>query len=162
MSIPKMMSGARAKLSVYNPLTNIAKVLGIFSQVSYNVVYDHAAAFILGRYSAAELEHTSVEPVDISATGWRILDHGMHVDGQLPRVQDLLFYEPIQFLITDRQREALGQEPRVAKIRNVLPISGGASFSAKSLSEMPMRYVGLLVSDESVDNAEHPSAADLP
>jgi hypothetical protein len=162
MAAPKVMSGARAKVGVHDPLTGETKIIGIFDNFNYGVVYDYQAAYILGRYIAAEIDYTAVEIVSISASGWRIRGHGVHVDGRLPRVQDLLFAEYLEMVVIDRQAEVLGQEARIAKLRQVRAITGGGGFSAKTLSQANISYVGILCDDESTENAEHPSAADLP
>lgn len=162
MSAPKIMSGARAKVGVHDPLTNETKIIGIFDNISYGVVYDTQAAFILGSYIAAEIDYTAVEIVQITASGWRVRGHGVHVEGKLPRVQDLLFHEYLELVVIDRQAEALGEEARVAKIRRVRPTSGGGGYTARQLSQATLSYVGILVDDESTQNGEHPTAADLP
>jgi hypothetical protein len=162
MAVAKTMSGARAKVSFIDPQSGQALVAGFFSNISYGLVYDHQAAYILGRYSASELQYTAVEVVSISASGWRTFNHGRHVGGRLPRIQDLLLHEPLEMIVTDRQHEALGQEARVAKLRNVLPTTSGEGYTIRQLAEMTLSYVGLIVDDENTENAEHPTAADLP
>lgn len=162
MSAPKVMSGARAKVGVYDATTGQTQIIGIFSNVSYGVTYDVQPAFILGRYTAAEIDYTAADIVQITASGWRVIGHGWHKEGRLPRVQDLLLHEYIELAVIDRQTEALGGEPRIAKIRNVRPTSGSGGFSARQLSESTHTFVGLLVDDEDTTNAEHPTAADLP
>lgn len=162
MSVPKIMSGARAKVGVHDPLTGTTRIIGLFSNISYGVVYDTQAAYILGRYVAAEIDYTGVDIVHITASGWRVRKHGVHVDGLLPRVQDLLFHEYLELVVIDRQAEALGEEPRIARIRQVRPTSGGGGFTNRQLSEATLSYVGILVDDEDTVNGEHPTAADLP
>ena len=163
MAAPKTMSGARAKVGIYNAQTGETKFIGSAFNVSYGVTYDFQPAYVLGRYSAAELAYTAVEVVNISMSSWRSFGHGWHKEAQLPPVQNLLTYEAIELVITDRQQEALGgTDPRIAKIRYVLPTSGAGGYQSRQLSEMTHSYVGLLVDDEDVTNAEHPTAADLP
>ncbi len=162
MAAPKIMSGARAKVSFYDRTTGEAKAVGIFHSINYGVVYDTAPAYILGRFSAAEIDYTAAEIVSITCSGWRVLNHGWHDDGRLPRVQDLLFAEELEMLVTDRATEALGGEPRVALIKNVRAVSGSGGYNARQLSEATFSYVGILVDDESGSNHEHPTATDLP
>lgn len=162
MAAPKVMSGARAKVGIHDPQTGETRIIGLFHNVSYGVTYEVQPAFILGRYSAAEIDYTSVDVVNISCSGWRVVGAGWHKEGRLPRVQDLLLHEYLELVCIDRQAEALGTTPRIAKIRNVRPTSGSGGFSARQLSESTHTYVGLLVDDEDTENAEHPTAADLP
>jgi hypothetical protein len=156
------MSGARAKVGVYDGTTQTTQIIGMFSQISYGVTYDVQPAFFLGSYVAGEIDYTAVDIVQITASGWRVVGHGWHNEARLPRVQDLLFHEYIELVCIDRQQEALGGEPRIAKIRGVRPTSASGGFAARQLSESTHTYVGLLVDDESVTNSEHPTAAQFP
>lgn len=162
MAAPKVMSGARAKVGVYDATTGEVKIVGTYDNVSYGLTYEVQPAFVLGRFSAAEIDYTSVDVVNITMSGWRIVGHGWHKDGRLPRVQDLLLAEYIELVVMDRQQEALGGEPRISKIRNVRVTSGSGGFAARSLSNMTITAVGLLVDDEDTVNDEHPTAANLP
>ena len=162
MAPPKVMSGARAKVGVHDPLSGETKFIGIFSNASYGVNYDVQPAFILGRYSAAEIDYTAVDVVNLTCSGWRVIGHGWHKDGRLPRVQDLMLHEYLTFVVVDRQQEALGQAAGIAKINHVRPTSASGGFSARQLSEANFTYVGLLTEDEDTINTEHSSAADLP
>lgn len=157
------MSGARSKFGRYDPVTNSVIYLGVVSQISWNVTYDFQVASILGRFSPASIQYTAVEAVGIQATGWRNFRHGPHREMGLPAVQDLLLHEPIVLVVTDRQSEALGvQDPRMAVIHSVLPISAAQGLTAKNLSEMNIGYVGLLCDDEDTKNFEHPTAMAFP
>lgn len=162
MAAPKVMSGARAKVGFYDPTTGETKIVGLFSNVSYGVTYDVQPAYILGSFSAVEIDYTAVEIVTITCSGFRVVGHGWHKEGRLPRVQDLLLHEYLEMTVIDRQQEALGGEPRIAKIRNVRPTSASGGFAARQLSESTHTFVGLLVDDEDTTNAEHPTAANLP
>ncbi len=163
MATAKTMSGARAKVSFIDQQSGLPIPCGFFSNISYGLVYDQQAAFVLGRYSAAELQYTAVEVVQISASGWRTFRHGRHTAGRLPRVQDLLLHQPLEMLIEDRQVTAAnpGADAAVARIHNVLPLTSGEGYTIRQLSEMTLSYVGLLVDDEDVSNEEHPTASVL-
>jgi hypothetical protein len=157
------MSGARAKFGILDPQTGSIKYKGVVSQISYGLTYEYQAATILGRFSPASVQHTAVDVVTITATSWRNFDHGPHVEMALPRIQDLLLYEPITLVVTDRASEKTGvADPRVAVIYGVIPVSYATGFVAKNLSEMSNTYVGLLVNDESTINAEDPTAVAFP
>lgn len=153
----KVMSGARAKVSIYDPTTGQAKVVGIWNNFSYSVNYDVQPAFILGRFSAAELSTTGVEPVAISASGWRVVDHGPFVEGRLTNLKDLLLQEYLVLSVIDRQTGKT-----VATIHGCLPTGTSTTLSARQLQESTNSYMGLLMDDESTVNTEAASAADLP
>lgn len=154
---PKVMSGARAKVSIFDPATGLAKVVGIWNNFSYSVNYDVQPSFILGRFSAAELSTTGVEPVSISASGWRVVDHGPFVEGRLTNLKDLLVQEYLVLSVIDRQTGKT-----IATIHGCLPTGTSTTLSARQLQESSNSYMGLLMDDESTVNTEASSAADLP
>ncbi len=162
MSAPKVMTGARAKVGIHNPLTGETQIVGTFSNVSYGLTYDTQAAYTLGRYSAAEIDYTAAEVVAITCSGYRVIGHGPHKDAAIPKLEDLLLHEYLEMVVIDRQQEALGGEPRIAKFRQVRPTGYSGGHATRSLSEVTYHYVGIMVDDEEGVNAEHPTASDLP
>lgn len=151
------MSGARAKVAIVDPATGTAQVVGIWNNFSYSVNYDVQPAFILGRFSAAELNTTGVEPVSITAGGWRVVDHGPFIEGKLTNVKDLLTQEYLVLTVIDRQTGK-----NIATIHGCLPSGFSSGLSARQLQESTNTYMGLLMDDESTQNTEASSAADLP
>jgi hypothetical protein len=156
----KVMTGARALLGVYNPNTGSTTTLGIFNNVSFGLTYEVQPAFILGRYSAAELDYVAQDVVSIHCSGYRVVNHGPHVDGQLPKLQDLLNSDYIELAIVDRQLPP-GSAP-IAHFRSVRPTGYSTTISARNLEEISMSFQGLLVNDESATNNENVGSADLP
>ena len=155
--IPKAFSGARAIVSNYDKNTGLQKVVGIFNSFNYGVAYNAQAVYILGRFSPDELDYTSVEPVNITAGAWRVINHGPHTDGRLPPLNTLLTTEYVELSVVDR---ATGQT--IAKIHGCRPTGYSAGATARQLSETSNTYMGLLLDDEDTTNAEDPSAASLP
>lgn len=154
---PKVMHGARAKVSIYDPASGQAKVVGIWNNFSYQVNHDVQPAFILGRFSAAELITTGVEPVSITAQGWRVIGHGPYAEGRLTNLLNLLNQEYLFLQVFDRQTKQA-----MAKIRFCLPTGFSSTLSAKQLQESTNTYLGLLMDDESTEQNEASDAADLP
>jgi len=70
MALSKVLHGARAVLWIGTT------PVGIFNNVSYGVTYDISPVFLLGRTGAAELAYTGMEVVQVTANGFRILQHG--------------------------------------------------------------------------------------
>jgi hypothetical protein len=155
----RVVSGARALVQCFDGQNAIT--LGIFSQVSYGLTYEYGTAFILGRYSAASIDYTSVDVVQMQCHGYRVVGHGWHQEARLPYISEMLFPQYLTFQIFDR-----GTKTPVAKITNVLPTSASGGFTARQLAEMQVTYVGLLVTDESdlnfLKNTETAGAANLP
>lgn len=153
----KVMSGARAKFAILDPATGQATVMGIFNNVSYGLTFDAQPAFILGRFSAAEIDYTAQEPVQITASGWRVVGHGAHAHAKVPNLKDLLKHEYISLTIIDRQTNK-----KIATIHNVRPTGYSTTISSRQLEEISVTFMGLLVDDEDTVNAEDPSASNLP
>jgi len=138
------IGGARAKFGFYGPNETV-KYVGLFTNVSWGVVYDVAPAYVLGRYSAAALEYTAMETVDIRASGWRVMDHGPYSsDGAFPALSKLLTHQYLTMQVYDRQTGGI-----IARIKNVRPTSWSSSVDAKQLSSMSFSFVGMMVQDES-------------
>ena len=156
---PKIMSGARAIVTMIDPAGQTTKTLGIYNNLSYHVVYDVQAAFILGRYGPAALDYTAVEAVNITAQGYRVINHGPHADAMVPLIQDLMTVGDLTFLITDRANPTI----ILAKITGVRSTGYSTALTAKQLEELTLPYMGLLVSDENLtENGEGSDAAQLP
>jgi len=154
----KIMSGARAKLGIVDPLTGKVRFVGIFNNVSLGLTFDAQPAYILGRYSPAEIDYTAQEPVNVTCSGWRVFDHGAHVDGQVPRLQDLLNHEYLRLVIVDRQNPTRA----LHTISGVRPTGYSTTISARNLEEISVTFMGLILDDESTQNGESNTAQDLP
>jgi hypothetical protein len=137
------MHGARAQVIINN------KIVGLFTTCSYGMAYDLATVAILGRFGPAELVYVGQEAVNISCSGYRVVGHGPHVDGQMPAVQNLMTAGYVEFVILDRQT---GQ--RIARIHSAKATNWSMNVSAKSPMDFSMSFTGMLASDESVDNSE--------
>lgn len=149
-------------MGIFDPATGKTRFIGIFQSVSWGVTYTTEPVYILGRFSAAEIDYTSQDVVSITASGWRVIDHGAHAEIGLPKLQDLLTSEYIELAISDRSLEAVGKDGRIAKFRQVRPVGFSQSISARQLVEITVNFVAILVDDESTTNSEHPSAMNLP
>jgi hypothetical protein len=151
MATAKVMHGARAQLIIDG------KTIGIFSDCSWGLRYDAQPVYILGRFSPAEIGYTAQEAVQVTARGFRILDHGPHADAAVPKLQDLLNHNDITLAIYDRQNDQ-----KIATISGCRPVGYETSVSSRALQEMSVTFMGLLVDDESATNAETVGATDLP
>lgn len=158
MAPPKVMSGARAKLGFLDPASGKATYVGIFNNVSFGLTYDAQPAYVLGRYSPADIDYTAQEPVNLTASGWRVFQHGAHVEGHVPNLKDLLTHEYLTLTIVDRQNPNVN----LHTFRQVRPTGYSTTISARNLEEITVTFMGILVDDESTTNAEDPSAMDLP
>ena len=153
---PKVFSGARAKLSITDPNTGLDQVIGIFSNCSYGFSYTTNPAYILGRYTAAEIDYTSVDTVSVTATGYRVVGAGGHKIGAMPSVNELLTHQYITLTLYDRQT---GE--RTAIVKNVRPVGYSTGVDARNTAQITINYVGTVVDDESTNNDESVGAGAL-
>jgi hypothetical protein len=158
MATPRVVNGARVKVLIQKA-GEAPKVIGIFNNLSYQVALDVQPAFILGRYSAASLDYTAMEPVNITARGWRVVGQGAHEAAAVPRLQEMLTAEPIIFQVFDRLTNQ-----NIATITNVRASGHSNEFAARQQSELPVSFLGLIPSDESDEVQQHETdgATDLP
>lgn len=145
----KTMHGARALIQLIAPGDSKARNIGVWMSVNYSVSYDVSDVFILGRFSAAELVTTAIEPVNITCQGWRVVDHGPMVEAGFTNVKDLLNQGDIVLKIYDRQTKKY-----VATIKGCKPTGHSSGASAKNLMDMSNTYRGLLMDDESTIQEE--------
>lgn len=151
MSTHEILTGARAVLRINNA------PVGIFTQVSWSVNYDVAPAYVLGRYTAAEITYTSAEVVSVDAVGFRIIDRGAHQAASLPQLQDLLNHSSISLSIVDRRT---GQE--FFKLYHVRPMGYSSGISARGQVELSVRFIGIRAEDESGAQEEAAGAVSSP
>lgn len=152
----KVLSGNRCKVYVTKD-DGSSVLVGIFNRMSYQVSLAAEPAFILGRDSAASIDYTGYEIVSISATGWRVVGQGAHRLAGVPKLQELLTAGYLTFEVFDR-----GTGESVARISNVRAVGYSGDFASKSLSEMPVNYIGIKAADEDGPQDEEGTAADLP
>lgn len=164
MTAARTMTGARAQLIVADPTTGTGKVVGIFNNISWGLAYDVQPIYVLGRYSPAETVYTAQESVSITATGFRVVGKGAHVSAKVPNLKDLMNHEYMELAVFDRQSTTSagnGSPVMIAKFHSVRPTGYSTSLSARGVEEITINFVGLLVDDESTENAELPLASDL-
>ncbi len=135
------------------------KLVGIFNSVNYNLTYDAQASFILGRYSAADIDYTAQETINFTASGWRVIGAGAHTAPAVPLLGQLMSYDYISFTVLDRATRQV-----IASIKKVRPLGYGTGFTARQQSELQMNFMGIFIEDESgpVSPLEDGTAAELP
>lgn len=143
----KTMHGARAQLAIDG------QIVGIFNNVSYGVSYDANPIYILGRFNAAEIALTGMDPISVSAGGFRVIDGGPYKVASVPKLQELLNHEDITLAIFDRQT---GKQ--ILTVVGVRPTGYDTSVSARGLQDLTVKFMGLALSDEDGDQDEEKTA----
>lgn len=151
------MTGARGLVSIYDGNTGKTTPIGMFTSISYGLIYDVAPIYTLGRYTAAETVYTAQEVVNVSASGFRIVGHGPQVEAAVPLLSKLMSHEYVQITVIDRQTNLT-----IATINECRPTGYSTSVNARQATEFTVNYVGILLSDENATNEEAATASNLP
>lgn len=147
----KVVTGSRAKVYINNQL------VGIFESCSVSNSTGVEAIHLLGRYTPDEIAITSKEAVNVSCSGFRVVGQGKHVLPKVPKVQDLLAFEPFTMTIVDRQT---GET--METILGCVPTTDNTNYNAKATSRVSINYMGIRASDESGAQDEGTGAVSLP
>lgn len=136
----KTMVGGRAKVYIGQTL------IGIFDSCSTSRSYGSEVVHTLGKYGPQEVVYTSAEAVNVSCSGFRVVDTGVHTlgGGQVPTVGQLLSFEPFTISVIDRQS---GKTVRV--VEGCVPTTDNDNFNAKATSKVTINYTGTVTYDES-------------
>lgn len=151
----KVMTGARAKVSV------AGKPVGIFNNISYGQTFTADPIFILGAYGPVETVYTAQDAINITASGWRVIDHGPHAEAAVPSLSELLRHEYIEITVFDRLDTDPAGKP-IAKFHRCRPVSYNTTLANRQPSEVQITFIGLRMDDETKVNDELPTAAVLP
>lgn len=151
MAQQQTMTGARAKVRVNG------EVVGLFDSCQYGATIGTEPVHILGRYSAAEISITSYEVVQVSCSGFRVIDQGVHVLPAAPTLDQLLAFETVQLEIEDRK-----SGKNIMIVKNCVPNNWGEGQQAKGTTRFNITYQGVVLSDESGDQDESAGATNLP
>lgn len=150
----KTMHGARAQVGIVQPDGRM-EIIGIFNNVSYGVRYDATPIHVLGRFSAAEIVLSGMEAINISASGFRVVDNGPYRVASVPMLQELLHHEDITITLYDRQTEK-----EIMTVVGVRPVGYNTSVAARGLQDLSVEFMGLRLSDESGGQDESPGATE--
>ena len=145
------MTGARAKVKVNG------QYVGVFDSCGYGGTVGAEPVHTLGRYSPNEISITSYEAVQVSCSGFRLIDQGVHVLPAAPQLQDLLNFETVQLEVEDRQ-----SGKTIAIVKNCVPTNWSEQQQAKGTTRFNITYLGTVLSDESGDQDESAGASSLP
>lgn len=145
------MTGARARVKVNG------QYVGVFDSCQYGASVGAEPIHTLGRYSPNEISITSYEAVQVSCSGFRLIDQGVHVLPAAPQLQDLLNFETVQLEVEDRQ-----SGKTIAIVKNCVPTNWSEQQQAKGTTRFNITYLGTVLSNESGDQDESAGASTLP
>jgi hypothetical protein len=163
MSAPKIVTGARCLVGIADPTGGTSTVVGVFDNFSYGLQYTVQPAYVLGAFAPAELGFTDQQPVNCTASGWRVVGSGPFTTqgGKVPMLQDLLTSDYITLTVVDRQTGKT-----IATIHSVRCTGFSTAIQARHLESMTVNYMGILLDDETTEalgeNTEAVGAGALP
>lgn len=155
----KVMTGARAVVYLDDPANNTSRAVGIFSDCSWGLTYGVDSIFVLGAYGPVESIYTSMDATTVTCSGYRVIDHGPHIEGGVPKLADLLHHEYISMTVLDRQTNKT-----MAKFKQCRPTGYNTALAHRQPESCTVTYIALRVEDESTEMAETPgtNASTLP
>jgi hypothetical protein len=138
-TIAKSIVGARLKLYINGQLA------GIFGSVDVAVSYGIDPVSILGRYDTAELVYTSMAPVTLNATGFRVSGNGPYEIANVPQLQELLNDQDFGVSVVDRQNPSI----TIMQVSGVRATGFSQDAGSRGLMGLTVNFIGIGFSDES-------------
>lgn len=148
----QQVHGARALVSLDG-----GEPIGIWNNISLDWAYDVRASYILGRYSAAGLVTVGVEPVNIRASGFLVIDNGFFKTGKITNLAQLLNQADIVLTIMDRENDT-----PLYTVTGCLPTGMSVDMPSKDLATGTNTYIGLLCHEYDQTQAEPIGSTVLP
>jgi hypothetical protein len=137
MGKAQILTGARAKIMIKG------KVVGLFTQCSWEVRQTKEPAFILGRYHPAEITPTTQEPVQMTLNGYRVVDSGPYKVASATLLKSLLEEEDFTVTVIDRQTKKTIFQAVGCRVAG-----WSSGVSARGISDVRLTIIGIKGEDE--------------
>ena len=137
MAKANTLTGARSKILING------KVVGLFTNCSWSIRQGKEPLFVLGRYSPGEIVPTTQEAVNLTLTGYRVVDAGPYKVGNATLLKDLLNEEDFSVMILDRQTGKA-----IFKAVGCRVTGWSSGVAQRSASDIRLEVIGLLAEDE--------------
>ncbi len=155
---PQTLHGARCIVHI---TADKDTPVGVFNSVSYSMGITVVPIEVLGSLLPVELCQTSEDVVQITCSGFRVLNAGPYADGKVPLVKDLLKYDGVTLAIYDRQgnkNDTGGPLSPILTVQNAKCTGYRTTHNAKGVSDLEITYMGIVARDEN-SGANDPSKA---
>jgi hypothetical protein len=156
MADQNVLHGSRAIVQIASA-SGQAQTIGIFTSCTWGVNYDTNPAYILGRYSPAEITYTGQEAINITATGYRVVGQGAYEAAGLPQLNQLMSADDLTIQIVDRQT---GQA--IFTALHCRPTGYNSGVTARAVSDISITFQGLRAHDESSDTDVNDGGGVIP
>jgi hypothetical protein len=140
MAVAKILTGARAKILING------NVVGLFSQCQWSIRQGKEAQFALGRYNPTEITPTTQEAIQLSLTGYRVVNSGPYKVANATLLQNLLNEEDFNVSILDRQTNT-----SIFAVAGCRVQGWSSGVAARGVSDIRIDIIGLVGDDEFLD-----------
>jgi hypothetical protein len=147
---PTTLHGARVIVGVMQADGKTSEI-GVFNSCNYSVGITVTPVEVLGSFLPVELVQTSRDAIQVTCSGFRILNQGAYSQNKVPTVADLLRYDGITLTIYDRQKQTKPGAPIRDKIFSVIGAKCTGyrtTYSAKGIADLEITYMGIVETDE--------------
>jgi len=151
MAQSRIFTGARAIIFIGE------NQVGLFANCSWSIRQDKAPAYVLGRFNPVEITSTSQEPVQMSLTGYRVVEHGPYANMGVKQLQQLLNDDDDFVVKVVDRRDATAIF--TAEGCKVAGWSSGAA--ARGVSDVRVDVIGLKGFDESATGGDDTGGSTL-
>lgn len=143
----KILTGARAKILIGE------NVVGLFNNCTWQIRQNKEPAFVLGRYSPAEITPTTQEAVSVTLSGYRVIDAGPYKVANATQLQNLLDEGDFVITVEDRQTKKV-----IFKAVGCRVQGWSSGVAARGVSDIRIDIIGLMGEDESAVKGDGESA----
>jgi hypothetical protein len=153
MAKTQTMTGSRAKILING------KTVGLFSQCSWSIRQSKEPIYVLGRYSPADIVGTDQQPVQMTLTGYRVIDAGPYKVANATMLKDLLNEEDFTITVQDRQTKKIFFQAVGCKV-----LGWSSGVASRGITDIRLEVVGLIGADETslnVGDQEDASAVNI-
>ncbi len=152
---PNTIHGARAIVHIIGEDGTDAEV-GVFNSVSYSVGITVVPVEVLGSLLPVELCQTGEDVIQLTCSGFRVLNAGPYVSSKVPTVSELLRYDGVTLTIYDRQQSvgATRNLQAIFNVKNAKCTGYRTTHNAKGLSDMEVTYMGIVGTDETATQSD--------
>ena len=132
-----ILTGPRAKVFINsNPA-------GLFTSVTWSNRQEKIPTHIIGRYNPAEIVPTSQDAIQLSLSGYRVIDSGPYQALHATALRDLLHEEDFSIAIQDRQTGKI-----IFQVVGCRVQGWSSGVNARAISDIRLDVIGIRADDE--------------
>jgi hypothetical protein len=118
-------------------------LVGLFSQCTWSIRQGKDAQFILGRYNPGEITPTTQEAVQLSLSGYRVVDAGPYKVANATLLKNLLNEDDFNVSVLDRQTGKTIFEASGCRVQG-----WSSGVAARGVSDIRIDIIGIKGEDE--------------